>query len=103
MYSDSGKINWFEVRMKTPAKTAQSKQVPDDGGLAAGKTAGEIISNVAGSGSGQVHAANVIEGASRLQRIAVSAYLRAKDRGFTAGNELDDWLAAEREIDAQGP
>jgi hypothetical protein len=30
--------------------------------------------------------------------IAERAYYRAERRGFTAGHELDDWLAAEREV-----
>jgi hypothetical protein len=36
----------------------------------------------------------------RDARIAEAAYLRAAQRGFSPGYELDDWLAAEREIDA---
>ena len=36
---------------------------------------------------------------SREARIAESAYWRAERRGFTAGQELDDWLAAEKEVD----
>jgi hypothetical protein len=39
---------------------------------------------------------------TREQRIAVSAYLRAAERGFTPGHELEDWLAAERELEANG-
>lgn len=38
--------------------------------------------------------------ADRAKRIAIAAYLRAERRGFAPGHELDDWLAAEREIDA---
>ena len=30
--------------------------------------------------------------------IAERAYLRAERRGFVPGFELDDWLAAEREV-----
>ncbi len=37
---------------------------------------------------------------SRAARIAVAAYHRAQHRGFAPGQELEDWLAAEREIDA---
>lgn len=33
--------------------------------------------------------------------IATAAYLLAEQRGFAAGRELDDWLAAEAEIDQQ--
>lgn len=36
----------------------------------------------------------------RLEQIAEAAYLRAERRGFAPGLELDDWLQAEREIDA---
>lgn len=32
--------------------------------------------------------------------IAESAYLRAERRGFAPGYEVDDWFAAEREVDA---
>ncbi|HEU4652661.1 MAG TPA: DUF2934 domain-containing protein [Steroidobacteraceae bacterium] len=38
---------------------------------------------------------------SRAERIAEAAYWRAERRGFHPGHELDDWLAAEREIDEQ--
>jgi hypothetical protein len=31
--------------------------------------------------------------------IAKSAYLRAARRGFAPGHELEDWLAAENEVD----
>jgi hypothetical protein len=36
---------------------------------------------------------------SRAARIAEAAYWRAERRGFTGGQELDDWLAAEKEVD----
>lgn len=38
----------------------------------------------------------------RQQRIATAAYYRATQRGFAPGYELEDWLAAEQEIDADG-
>jgi hypothetical protein len=38
---------------------------------------------------------------SREARIAEAAYWRAERRGFTSGQELDDWLAAEKEIDEE--
>lgn len=37
---------------------------------------------------------------NRETRIAAAAYARAERRGFAPGFELDDWLAAEREVDA---
>jgi len=33
-------------------------------------------------------------------RISEAAYRLAQERGFAPGAELQDWLAAEREIDA---
>jgi hypothetical protein len=35
----------------------------------------------------------------RHRQIAEAAYFKAQRRGFAAGRELDDWLAAEQEID----
>ena len=36
----------------------------------------------------------------RIAMIAENAYYRAQGRGFVPGYEVEDWLAAEREIDA---
>lgn len=38
--------------------------------------------------------------AERHRRICDLAYRRAEQRGFTPGSELEDWLDAEREVDA---
>lgn len=35
----------------------------------------------------------------RRERIAVAAYYRWERRGCTPGCELDDWLAAEQEVE----
>ena len=66
--------------------------------------------------AGRKKAASRREGAARLARnngeaqltederrrmVAAAAYYRALRRGFAAGGEMDDWLAAEREIDQQ--
>lgn len=37
----------------------------------------------------------------REQMIAVAAYFRAGHRGFQPGNELEDWLESEAEIDSR--
>lgn len=37
----------------------------------------------------------------RYQMIAIAAYYRAEHRGFMGGNPVEDWLAAEAEIDRQ--
>lgn len=36
----------------------------------------------------------------RCQMVADAAYFRAEQRGFMGGDPFEDWLAAEREIDA---
>ena len=41
-----------------------------------------------------------ITAADRRQMIAEAAYLRAERRGFAPGGEIEDWLAAEEEVDA---
>lgn len=38
-----------------------------------------------------------------FQLISENAYYRAERRGFTPGEELADWLAAEAEVRAQRP
>ena len=37
---------------------------------------------------------------ARRGMIAEAAYLRAERRGFMPGNETEDWIAAEAEVDA---
>ena len=39
-------------------------------------------------------------GIARKEMIAVAAYYRAEHRGFADGDSMEDWLAAEAEIDA---
>ncbi len=34
------------------------------------------------------------------ERVAVAAYFRAERRGFAGGDPVEDWLEAERELDA---
>jgi hypothetical protein len=48
----------------------------------------------------QVEARLALSPEERRAMIAESAYLRAERRGFGPGYEVEDWLAAEREIDA---
>jgi hypothetical protein len=37
----------------------------------------------------------------RRQLVATEAYFLAERRGFTAGNELEDWVAAEKAVDSR--
>ena len=36
----------------------------------------------------------------RYKMVAVAAYHKAEQRGFAPGNEMQDWVDAEKEIDA---
>ena len=45
----------------------------------------------------------MMEGLSREERIRLIAYLRAEKRGFNGGDEMEDWLEAEREVDGGEP
>lgn len=47
------------------------------------------------SGNGQA----LLDERQRREMIATAAFLRAQRRGFESGAELEDWLAAEEEID----
>lgn len=47
------------------------------------------------SGDGQA----ILDERQRREMIATAAFLRAQRRGFESGAELEDWLAAEEEID----
>lgn len=46
-------------------------------------------------------AATAADPSERHERIARAAYHRAQARGFEPGQDMEDWLQAEREIDAE--
>jgi len=43
--------------------------------------------------------ARTISAEELQQKIAIAAYFRAEGRNFEPGRELEDWLAAEAQID----
>jgi hypothetical protein len=43
----------------------------------------------------------IISESERRAEIAAAAYLRAERRNFAAGHEVEDWLAAEAEVNAR--
>ena len=49
--------------------------------------------------SSQGASAQLCNAEARRAMIEQAAYFLAKHRGFTPGHELEDWLAAEREVD----
>ena len=44
---------------------------------------------------------NGIDADIRRQLVAAEAYFLAERRGFAAGSELDDWIAAEAAVDSR--
>jgi hypothetical protein len=69
--------------------------------------ASPVTSPVASGLSAPMHTstrapANFDPSSSREALIATAAYYRAEKRGFLPGHELQDWLAAEREVDRIG-
>lgn len=49
--------------------------------------------------SSATHESDLIDADQREVMIREAAYFRAESRGFCPGRELEDWLAAEAEID----
>lgn len=41
-----------------------------------------------------------VDPVQRREMITAAAYFNAEHRGFAPGHELDDWLAAENQVDA---
>jgi len=44
-----------------------------------------------------------IDADTRRRLVAAEAYFRAERRGFAAGHELEDWVAAEAAVDSRAP
>lgn len=53
-----------------------------------------------GSSAALSHRLAFLDPEQRKAMIAEAAYYRAEHRGFVSGFELDDWLAAESEVDS---
>lgn len=60
------------------------------------RTTGDSGVGEPGNASGPV----ILSAETRRAMIAKAAYLRAERRGFAPGREEEDWLAAEKEVDA---
>ena len=44
---------------------------------------------------------SIIDPDIRRQLVATEAYFLAERRGFAAGNEFEDWVAAEKAVDSR--
>jgi hypothetical protein len=54
-----------------------------------------------GAGKATLTMARFVDLERRAALIAEAAFFRAEKRGFAPGNEVQDWLAAEAEVDAK--
>jgi hypothetical protein len=80
---DSGKSPRATAAVPAPAPKSSKRRA------SAGKTPAVIAT-----------ASAAVSADERRAMIALAAYVRAERRGFAAGGEAQDWLAAEKEIDA---
>ena len=85
------------TRRTTGSGRTSEATPPADKAAPRGRTAPTVQPTAAASGASK--GITVSEEARRAM-VAQAAYLRAERRGFTAGGEVEDWLAAEAEVDA---
>ena len=76
---------------KTKAKRATKSKTVKGKAIAAKK---KVVASK--SKTKKVQAITVEE---KLRMIEYTAYMRAEARGFEPGHEMDDWLAAENEVE----
>ena len=92
------------VKSTPAAQATQAAQPgrPDQPAQSAEKAAPRRRAAAAGKPAAESGAANgiTVSGEARRAMIEQAAYLRSERRGFTSGGEVEDWLAAEAEVDA---
>ena len=77
----------------SPVKKAKRKTT-------ASELTGSAVMVVLESGSGAA-GLTAIDPEDRRRLVAAEAYLLAERRGFAAGNEVEDWVAAEAAVDSR--
>ena len=87
-------------RTTGPARTAPSAPPAEKAAPSRRSSTGKPGEVSASAGAGGASAGITVAAETRRAMIAQAAYLRAERRGFTSGNEEEDWLAAEAEVDA---
>jgi hypothetical protein len=78
------------AREKNPEPTANRRRAPRKGGAAPEPAPPRAQTQPP-----------FVDPQQRTTLIARAAYFRALNRGFAPGEELEDWLAAEAEVDAE--
>ncbi len=83
-------------RVSTGKKTTRRKTA-----AAASELTDGAVMEVLESAQSDMAASMCIDPDVRRRLVAAEAYFRAERRGFAAGNELEDWVAAERAVDSR--
>jgi hypothetical protein len=83
------------------AKTVSVKTVKRTAKKAAGSERTDDPAMVALESETATGAASSIDPEVRRQMVAAEAYFRAERRGFAAGQEVEDWIAAESVVDSR--
>ena len=86
MAADSAAVRTTLHKPTKPIKAASAQSAPDRGELSLANTGVSVR-------------IGLIPASLRHDMISEAAYFRAEARGFAPGRELEDWLAAEVEID----
>lgn len=78
------------TKRASPGKTATKRKARSAAPAAAVLTASAVMTVL-----------ESIDPDVRRRLVAAEAYFRAERRGFAAGNELEDWIAAEAAVDSR--
>ena len=79
-------------RRSTPRKAAPATPKPDSKAAAPRSASAPASTSMAGNARAEISSDDI------RRQIAEAAYLRAKERGFEPGHELEDWIEAESEV-----
>ncbi|HEV7614170.1 MAG TPA: DUF2934 domain-containing protein [Steroidobacteraceae bacterium] len=83
----------------SPGKTTTKRKAKPTAAAAADLTDSAVMTVLESTQSVMDPAS--IDPTVRRQLVAAEAYFRAERRGFAAGNELEDWIAAEAAVDSR--
>jgi hypothetical protein len=79
-------------RRSSPRKAAPATPRPDSQAAAPRGASTRASASMAGNARAEIASDDI------RRQIAEAAYLRAKERGFEPGHELEDWIEAESEV-----
>jgi Protein of unknown function (DUF2934) len=79
-------------RRSTPRKAATATPKPDTQGATPRSASTPASAPMTGNARAEISSDDI------RRQIAEAAYLRAKERGFQPGHELEDWVEAESEV-----